>query len=110
VNVVEVATPLAFVVSVSVFVPFPKVPLAPEIGAVNVMDAPLTGEPPWVTVAVRGSANGVLTVVLCRPPLVAVIEMTGGGDMILCAANTIPNELPELTAATNWFVTSSESK
>jgi hypothetical protein len=75
VNVVEVATPLALVVAIVVFVPFAKVPLAPEAGAVNVTVTPLTGfEPLSSTVATRGAANAVLIVALCGVPLVAVID------------------------------------
>jgi hypothetical protein len=61
---VEVATPLELVARVSVFVPLLKVPLAPEVGAVNVTDAPLKGEPFCVTVATNAVAKEVSTVVL----------------------------------------------
>jgi hypothetical protein len=50
----------------------PNVPLAPEAGAVKVTETPLTGLPPFVTVATNGLANAVLIVALCPPPLVAV--------------------------------------
>ena len=80
VNAVEVATPLALVVSVSVVVPFANVPLAPDGGAVNVTVAPLVGDPPVVTVATSGAANAELTVALCPDPLVAAIDSTGGAE------------------------------
>jgi hypothetical protein len=35
--------PLALVVAVAIFVPFVNVPLAAEVGAVNVTTMPLTG-------------------------------------------------------------------
>jgi hypothetical protein len=78
VNVDDVATPLAFVVSVSALVPFPNRPLAPVEGAVKTTKAPLTGEPPIVTVATSGDVNGVLTAVLCGVPPVAAISSAGG--------------------------------
>jgi hypothetical protein len=82
VNVVEVATPLALVVAVVVFVPFAKVPLAPVMGAVNVTVTPLTGvEPLSRTVATSGAANAVLTAALCGVPLVAAIDSTGGVEL-----------------------------
>jgi hypothetical protein len=73
VKVEDVATPLEFVVAVVVAVPLANVPLAPKVGAVNVTVTPLVGAPPVVTMAVRGAANGVLTVVLCGVPPVAAI-------------------------------------
>ena len=78
VKVVEVATPLELVVSVSVFVPFPKVPLAPVAGAVKTTNAPATGVEPMVTVATSGAANAVLSAVLCGVPLVAAMDSVGG--------------------------------
>jgi len=78
VNAVEVTMPLESVVSVSEFVPFAKVPLAPVDGAVKVTNAPLTGAPPIVTVTTSGAANGVLTAALCGDPLVAAISSAGG--------------------------------
>ena len=75
VKVVDVATPLASVVAVVVFVSVPaKVPLAPVAGAVNVTTTPLTGcEPLSSTVATSGAANAVLMVAVWGVPLVAVI-------------------------------------
>jgi hypothetical protein len=78
VNVVEVATPLAFVVAVSVFVPPVNVPLAPIVGAVNVTTTPLVGDPPVVTVATSNAGKPVPTAALCGVPLVAAIRTTGG--------------------------------
>jgi hypothetical protein len=78
VNVVEVAAPLALVVSASTFVPFANVPLAPDEGAVNVTVAPLTGF--WLlssTVATRGAPNAELGVESCKDPLVAAIDAGG---------------------------------
>jgi hypothetical protein len=78
VNAEEVATPSAFVVSVSVAVAFEaKVPLAPVAGAVKVTDAPLTGAPPSFTVATSGAANAVVTTPLCGVPLVAAMLSVG---------------------------------
>jgi hypothetical protein len=71
----ELATPLEFVVTVMAVPPPVKVPLAPEPGAVNVTDAPLTGfKKLSFTVAVRAVDNAVLMTVVCDPPLVAVID------------------------------------
>jgi hypothetical protein len=78
VNAVEVTMPLASVVSVSEFVPFANVPLAPVDGAVKTTNTPLTGDPPIVTVATSGAANCVLTAALCGDPLVAAISSAGG--------------------------------
>src|SRR6202166_3345708 len=73
-NTGEDATPLAFVVTVVVFVPVSaKVPLAPPAGAANVTKTPLVGDPPVVTVATRGAAKAVLIVVVCGVPPVAAI-------------------------------------
>jgi hypothetical protein len=73
VKICEVAWPFAPVTSVSVAAGgvVPNVPLAPEAGAVKVTETPLTGTPPFVTVATNGLANAVLIVALCPPPLVA---------------------------------------
>jgi hypothetical protein len=75
VKIAEVATPLEFVVTVLVVPPPAKVPLAPDPGAVNVTDAPLTGfEKLSFTVAVRAAEKAVLMTAVCDPPLVAVID------------------------------------
>jgi len=79
VNVEEVATPFESVVFVSEAVPPENVPLAPDAGAVNVTVTPAVEVPPVVTVATRGAANAVPTVVACPDPLVAAIETVGGG-------------------------------
>jgi len=74
VNVDAVATPWAFVVTVSVAVPPEKVPLAPLAGAVNVTDAPLNGDEPFITVTDNDVAKAVPTVALCEfPPLTAIV-------------------------------------
>jgi len=76
----EVATPLEFVITVSVAVEFEaNVPLAPDAGAVNVTVTPAVGVPPVVTVATSGLANAVATAVLCPDPLVAAMTGVGGG-------------------------------
>jgi hypothetical protein len=76
VNVIEVATPLAFVVAV--FTPPANVPLAPVPGAVNVTTTPLTGLfPASVTVATSGAVNAALIVALCPEPLVTVTFAAG---------------------------------
>jgi len=72
VNVVEVATPFAFVVSVSVLVPLANVPLAPVAEAVKITAAPLIGFWPLTTVAARGAANAVPTAALCCGELTGV--------------------------------------
>ena len=73
VNTADVATPLAFVVTV--FTPPAKLPLAPVAGAVNVTVTPCTGLPPLsFTVATSAAANAVLMAALCGVPLVAVID------------------------------------
>jgi hypothetical protein len=80
VNTFEVATPLEFVVSVSVAAAgvVANVPLAPDAGAVKVTDVPApTGVPFEYTVACSGAANGWLTCALCGVPLVAAIVTTG---------------------------------
>ena len=95
VNVVEVATPLAFVVSVSVLVPLANVPLAPVAGAVKVTAAPLTGFWPLTTVAARGAAKAVLIAALCEGP---VVEVTWSAKFVrLKSAAVVP---PETVAVT----------
>jgi hypothetical protein len=96
---VEVATPLAVVVAVVVFVPFAKVPVAPVVGAVNVTVAPLTGfEFLSNTVAARGSAKAVSTVALCGVPLVAVID--AGAPAVFVRLKLAGVETPETVAVT----------
>jgi hypothetical protein len=80
VSVDDVATPLEFVISVSVSVPLPaNVALAPDDGAEKVTATPLTATPFEVTVAPSGAANAVLSVALCPDPLVAVIAIIAVG-------------------------------
>jgi hypothetical protein len=83
VNVDEVASPFASVVSVSVLVVLvANVPDTPDAGAVKVTNAPLTGFPnSSVTLATSGSANAVPTSALCGVPLEAVIA--NGGPEVL---------------------------
>src|ERR1700723_2754572 len=92
VKVVEVATPLELVVSVSVFVPLAKVPLAPVAGAVKTTNAPATGVEPIVTVATSGAANAVLSAVLCGVPLVAAMDSAGGLKFALLQPANNTNE------------------
>jgi hypothetical protein len=74
----DVATPVASVVSVSVFDALvANVPLAPVPGAVKITNAPLTGDPPIVTVATSGAEYAVLSAALCGVPLVAAIASDG---------------------------------
>jgi hypothetical protein len=81
VNTDEVATPLASVVSVSVFVEFTNVPVGSEPGAVNVTDAPGVAVPFVVTVATSGT-KAAPTIALCGVPLVAVITTVGAGGVL----------------------------
>jgi hypothetical protein len=71
----DCTTPLASVESVSVFVLLlAKLPLAPEAGARNVTDAPLTGLLSLsTTVTVNAVPKAVPTAALCVAPAVAVI-------------------------------------
>jgi hypothetical protein len=98
VNVDEVASPLALVWSVSVFVPFSNLPLAPEEGAVNVTETPLVGDPLVVTNATRGFANAVLIVSLCPDPLDTAI--TGTGAAVLVSLKLAEDAAPVVVAAT----------
>jgi hypothetical protein len=78
VNVGAVAIPLLFVVTV---VEPPKVPLAPDPGAVNVTLTPLTGLLlASFTVACSPVANAVPIVELCGVPVVA--EILAGGAVV----------------------------
>ena len=99
VNVVEVARPLVFVVSVSVVVPLPNVPLAPVEGAVNITETPLAGAPFEVTRATSGFANAVLIVALCPDPLDTAITGTGAAVFVRLKFAADP-VLPEKFAAT----------
>ena len=78
-KVEEDATPDAFVVVVNVVKPPENVPLAPELGAINVTEAPLTGVlDASVTVTTSKLPNAVLITALCGVPLVAVTVRAGG--------------------------------
>ena len=77
----EVARPLELVVtSHSLEVGFPpeqvaKLPVAPDVGAVNVTVAPDTGLPPEsVTLATRGAPNALCTLADCGEPEDSAIE------------------------------------
>src|SRR4029077_10785629 len=74
--------PLALVLAV--FTPPAKVPLAPLVGALNVIVLPGTGFPKAsCTVAARFVGKAVFTVVLCGVPAVAVIEAGGPGRLVI---------------------------
>lgn len=85
VKICEVATPLAFVASVSVAPAgdVANVPLAPVVGAVNVTDTPLAGDPLDVTVACNAVAKGWPIAALCELPAVAAMEIVGWGGVVL---------------------------
>lgn len=68
VNTGEAARPLSSVVAVAVLT-LPKVPLAPDVGAVKVTVTPVIGDPPDVTHASRCAVKSVPTEVLCPDPL-----------------------------------------
>ena len=73
VGTLDVAIPDAFVTAVVVALP-PKLALAPVVGAVNVTVTFATGfDAASVTNACNAFPNGVLTVVLCGFPALAVI-------------------------------------
>ena len=58
-NTADVARPFESEVAVAVlFTAFANVPLAPDVGAVNVTETPLAGLPFEVTNATRGDAKG----------------------------------------------------
>jgi hypothetical protein len=99
VNAVEVATPFVPVCPVTVFVPFPKVPVAPVVGAVNVTVTPLTGfEPLSRTVAPSAAAKAVLIAALCGVPLVAAID--AGTPTVFVRLKSAGPEPPETVAIT----------
>lgn len=101
VNAGDVATPEAFVATVTNVTPPENVPLAPKPGAEKVTFTPLTGLPPAsLTVATRGAAKAALTVVLCPPPLVAVIE--AGEPALLVSEKTAGLDTP-LTFELTWY-------
>ena len=80
VKVDDVATPEALVTALEA--PWND-PLAPLEGAVKVTVTPLTGLPDAsMTVAWRGVANTVLTVVVCGVPPVAAIEAAAPGALV----------------------------
>jgi hypothetical protein len=79
-----------------------NVPLAPDAGAVKVTETPLTGLPPFVTVATNGPANAVVTIALCPPPLVAVITMAGGTTAVFVRAKLAGVAAPEVEAVTEY--------
>jgi len=69
VNTLDVASPLASVVSDSVAFPFANVPLAPDDGAANVTATPLAADPPIVTFATKCALNAAPTTADCPDPL-----------------------------------------
>jgi hypothetical protein len=72
----EVATPSLSVISVSVEVPFAKVPLGPEAGAVNVTLSPPVRTPLVVTVTLSDDGKGLPLGALCGELLLAVMPTT----------------------------------
>src|SRR5690242_9286164 len=99
VNVVDVATPLAFVAAV--FTPPANVPLAPLVGAVNVTTTPLTGLfAASRTVACSCVANAVLIAALCGVPAVAVTlaggPVTVNATPLLATPLTVTTTLPDV--------------
>ncbi len=101
VKIWDVAAPLEFVVSVSVADAglVANIPLAPDVGAVNVTGTPFTGLPPLsVTVATNGLPNAVLTIVLCPPPLLAV--MVAGVPLVFVMLKLADVLAPEVDAVT----------
>ena len=100
VKICEVATPLAFVVSVSVAAAgdVANVPLAPEAGAVKVTDTPLAGDPLDVTVACNAAAKGWPIAALCAVPAVAAMEMVGGGGVVVLLLLPLHATNPETSA------------
>jgi hypothetical protein len=81
VNVIEVATPAAFVTAV--FTPPKNVPLWPDTGAVNVTVAFGTGlVPESLTTATSGLENAVLMSVDCGVPPTAAIENGDPGRFV----------------------------
>jgi hypothetical protein len=100
VNAVEVAMPLETVVSMSVVVPFAKVPLAPDDGAVKVTVTPLVPVVPVRTVAWRLAPNGALTVVVCGVPPVALI--VGPLVALLVRLKLAVPDAPEAVAVTEY--------
>jgi hypothetical protein len=101
VNICEVATPLALVVSVSVApgVVVAKVPLAPDAGAVKITDTPTAGVPLEVTVA-ESALNGLPTTAVVVYPLTGVIKMVGGGAAVFVKAKLAVAVAPEVEAVT----------
>ena len=98
-NTPDVATPEAFVLTVIVFIPPVKVPLAPVAGAVKVTAMPLSRFPPAsFTVAVSGLAKAAPATAVCGVPPVAAMVAGGptrfdkakvAGAMPLTAAVTL---------------------
>src|SRR5207248_2468477 len=78
-----VATPMLFVVTLTVRTPPVKVPVEPLPGATKVTTAPGTGLlDASRTVALSAMAKAVLTVADCPPPVVGVIEPGGPGLLV----------------------------
>ncbi|HVM76123.1 MAG TPA: hypothetical protein VMT75_10800 [Candidatus Saccharimonadales bacterium] len=79
-NAEDDATPLELVVSVSVFDPPVKVPLAPDDGAVKVTLTPLTPVPPLVTVTDSTEENWDPTWMVCPDPPATAMASEGDED------------------------------
>src|SRR5579864_2414733 len=99
VKTLEAAMPFASVTSVSVAVPFEKVPLAELVGALNVTVAPVTGfEKLSSTAATSGEEKVVPIAAFCDVPLVAV--MVAGGPARFVRVNVAGVDTPATVAAT----------
>jgi hypothetical protein len=93
VKVEAVATPLEFVLSVSVMVPLLKAPLAPVAGAVKMTETPLMGLPSLsATVACSAVAKAAPMMADCVAPAVALIDagLPAVFDMLNVAAVVAP--------------------
>jgi hypothetical protein len=104
VNAGATATPLLFVVAVTVADPA-KVPLAPLAGAAKVTMAPLTGLLlAFFTVACSAVGNGVLIVALCGVP--AVADMLAGTELVVAArTSTMLRSYRSVVGAVSLMVT-----
>ena len=85
-------TPLALVVPE----PAESAQLAPDVGAVKLTKTPLTGLPPFVTVATKGLVNAAVIAALCPPPLVAV-RIFVAPAVLVSAKTTEANPVDEAT-------------
>ena len=104
-NTGEAATPLSSVMAV--VTPPANVPLAPDVGTVNVTTTPLIGEPPVVTVASRRAENAAPTNALCPDPLSAAIDAAGDAGVLLLIplqATSVAIMVSVVSNKINWRV------